>query len=115
MTKSFENKYDFFQVPIFSMVFFLKSSAISFGRKLRPTHGSRYQQNYTKEVESRSTSSERTHQHVVKEINQTQEQSNLTNQRGNQNRSKYLTKVECSGEDVSNGDLVFNLPHPFVE
>jgi len=33
------------------------------------------QQNQTKEVESRSTSSERTDQHLVKEINQTQEQS----------------------------------------
>jgi len=31
-------------------------------------------------VESRSTSSERTNQHLVKEINQTQEQSILTNQ-----------------------------------
>jgi len=36
------------------------------------------QQNQTKEVESRSTSSERTNQHLVKENNQTQEQSHGT-------------------------------------
>jgi len=41
------------------------------------------QQNQTKEVESRSTSSERTNQHLVKETNQTQGKSILTNQWGN--------------------------------
>jgi hypothetical protein len=119
------------RVPILSLVLFLKSSAISFGRKMHPIHGSRYvtvislgtalqsggwcQQNQTKEVESWSTSSERTNQHLVKEINQTQEQSILTNQWGNQKRSRHVTKVVCSEEDVSNGDLVFNHSHPRVE
>jgi len=72
------------------------------------------QQNQTKEVESRSTSSERTNQRVVKEINQTQEKSILTNQWGNQKRSRHVIKVVCS-EDVSDGDLVFNYSHPRVK
>jgi len=131
------------RVPILSLVLFLKSSAISFGCKMHPIHGSRYvtvislgtalrsgvweysfflksdsgypswcQQKQTKEVESRSPSSERTNQHLVKEMNQTQEQSILTNQWGNQKRLKHVTKVVCSEEDVSNGDLVCNHSHP---
>ena len=67
------------------------------------------QQNQTKEVESRSTSSERTNQHVVKEINQTHEQSILTNQWGNQKRSRHVTKrkpkeIETCDPLVSNNN-----------
>jgi len=71
--------------------------------------------NKNKKVKTRSTSSERTNQHPVKEINQTQEQSIWLNQWGNRKRWRHVTKVVYSGEDLSNGDLVFNLPHPRVE
>ena len=144
VTKTFERKSHFLRESQSSTkVLFLKSSAISFGRKLHPCmgHGSRThkwgavcdwnmtvislgtvlhrgsscQQNKAKEFESRSTSIQRKNQHLVKEINQTQEQSILANQWGKQKRSRHVTKAECSGEDLSNEDLVFNLPHLCVE
>jgi len=79
-------------------------------------NGGSCQQNITSEVEpeSRSTPIERTIQHLVKEINQNQDQSILANQWGNQKRFstilrfnhmsqlRHVIKAEDCGEDVSN-------------
>jgi len=62
----------------------------------------------TSEVGSRSTPKEKKLQYLVKEINQTQDKSILANQWGNQERSRLVTKTECSGEDfVERTFLIF--------
>ena len=101
------------RVPILSLVLFLISSAISFSRKMHPIQGSRYvtvislgtalrsgglcQQIQTKEVESRSTSSERTNQHLVKETHRLK--NKVSRQWRNQKKSRHVTKSECSDDD----------------